>query len=163
MFLRHLHYSNRLSVAELKDCYTFSDTCQVCLIRYIMIWRSVAYISLFFGNVLINASFLARSYYRNNSRYYDDTGSIFNSSAVRVPSIDIQTAEWKVELWFAITVPSWEKTSVAAVYIYNRRHDFDASSISSHHICLLQGSDSLPGVQGKKEKNQVVTRSVSVL
>ena len=68
-----------------------------------------------------------------------------------------------MELWFAITVPSWEKTSVAAVYIYYRRHDFDASSISSHHICVLQGSDSLPGVQGKKEKNQIVTRSVSVL
>lgn len=91
------------------------------------------------------------------------TSSIFNSFAVRVPSTGIQTAESKVELWLAIAVPSRKKTSVVAIYLYYLRHDFDASFISSHHICVLQGSDSLSCDEGKKKNKKIVKRFVSVL
>ena len=82
----------------------------------------------------------------------------FNSSAVRVPSIGIQTIESKVELRFAIQVPARKKTWIDAVYIYHTRHDFDACFASIHHICVLQGPDSFPSTKWKKRR-QIIKRS----
>ena len=78
----------------------------------------------------------------------------FNFVIVCVSSTGIQIVEPKVELWFAIPFSTRKKAEVSSLYIYHSRHCSYTCIAAAYHICVLQGSDSLPHVKGRKEKQK---------
>ena len=64
------------------------------------------------------------------------------SSLVCISSAGVQTAEPKVELWFAVSLSSREKIQGSCLCIYHTRHHFHSSVSATYHLCVLQGSGS---------------------